>query len=30
VDNRRVYGEVPLRAGAIIVIGDNVLALEQG
>jgi serine/threonine protein kinase len=29
VDNRRVYGEVPLRAGTIIVIGDNVLTLEQ-
>ncbi len=29
VDNRRVYGEVPLRIGALIVIGDNVLRLER-
>jgi serine/threonine protein kinase len=28
VDRQRVYGEVPLRAGALIVIGDNVLRLE--
>jgi serine/threonine protein kinase len=28
VDNLRIYGEVPLQAGAIIVIGDNVLRLE--
>ena len=29
VDNLRVYGEVPLKAGSVIVIGDNVLRLEQ-
>jgi serine/threonine protein kinase len=28
VDNQRVYGEVPLKSGAMIVIGDNVLRLE--
>jgi serine/threonine protein kinase len=29
VDNLRVYGEVPLKTGSIIVIGDNVLRLEK-
>ena len=29
VDNRRVYGEVPLRRHSIVVIGDVVLRLEQ-
>lgn len=29
IDEERVHGEVPLRAGAIIMIGDNVLRLEQ-
>lgn len=29
VDNSRVYGEVPLAGGSVIVIGDNVLKLEQ-
>jgi serine/threonine protein kinase len=29
VDNLRVYGEVPLKVGSVIVIGDNVLRLEQ-
>jgi pSer/pThr/pTyr-binding forkhead associated (FHA) protein len=29
VDNQRVYGETPLRTGAIIAIGDSVLRLEQ-
>jgi serine/threonine protein kinase len=28
VDKQRVYGEIPLRAGAIIVIADNVLRLD--
>lgn len=28
VDNQRVFGEVPLRSGAIITIGDSVLHLE--
>ena len=28
VDNLRIYGEVPLKAGTIIVIGENVLRLE--
>jgi pSer/pThr/pTyr-binding forkhead associated (FHA) protein len=28
VDRQRVYGEVPLRAGALIVIGDNVLQFD--
>jgi pSer/pThr/pTyr-binding forkhead associated (FHA) protein len=28
VDNQRVYGEVPLRTGSVIMIGDNVLRLE--
>ena len=28
VDKQRVYGEVPLKAGAEIIIGDNVLRLE--
>jgi serine/threonine protein kinase len=30
VDNARVYGEVPLQTGSIVVIGDSVLKLEQG
>ena len=30
VDNQRVYGEVPLRDGAKIAIGDNLLRLDQG
>jgi pSer/pThr/pTyr-binding forkhead associated (FHA) protein len=30
VDNRRVYGEAPLRQGSVIVIGDSVLRLETG
>jgi len=29
VDNLRVYGEVPLKGGSMIVIGENVLRLEQ-
>ena len=29
VDNRRVYGEVPLRNGSVITIGDTVLRLEE-
>ena len=29
VDNTRVYGEAPLVHGSVIVIGDNVLRLEQ-
>ncbi|MFC2023293.1 FHA domain-containing protein [Chloroflexota bacterium] len=29
VDRQRVYGEIPLRAGSIITIGDNVLRMEQ-
>jgi pSer/pThr/pTyr-binding forkhead associated (FHA) protein len=29
VDNQRAYGEVPLKTGSMIVIGDNVLKLEQ-
>jgi serine/threonine protein kinase len=29
VDNTRVYGEAPLANGSVIVIGDNVLRLEQ-
>jgi serine/threonine protein kinase len=29
VDNTRVYGEAPLINGSVIVIGDNVLRLEQ-
>jgi serine/threonine protein kinase len=29
VDNQRVYGEVPLHTGALIVIGDSVLRLEN-
>lgn len=29
IDNMRVYGEAPLRPGATIVIGENVLRLEQ-
>ena len=29
VDNTRVYGEAPLVNGSVIVIGDNVLRLEQ-
>jgi hypothetical protein len=29
VDNTRVYGEAPLLNGSVIVIGDNVLRLEQ-
>jgi serine/threonine protein kinase len=29
VDNTRVYGETPLLNGSVIVIGDNVLRLEQ-
>ena len=29
VDNTRVYGEAPLVDGSVIVIGDNVLRLEQ-
>jgi serine/threonine protein kinase len=28
VDNQRVYGEVPLKNGAMVVIGDNILRLE--
>jgi serine/threonine protein kinase len=28
VDNQRVYGEVPLKIGAVIVIGDSVLRFE--
>jgi serine/threonine protein kinase len=28
VDNQRVYGEVPLKTGAVIVIGDSVLRFE--
>jgi len=30
VDSARVYGEVPLQTGSIVVIGDSVLRLEQG
>ncbi len=30
IDNVRVYGEVPLRQGAIVVIGENVLRFELG
>jgi serine/threonine protein kinase len=30
VDNQRVYGEVPLKSGTIITIGDNVLRLDVG
>jgi serine/threonine protein kinase len=30
VDNQRVYGEVPLRTGSVIVIGDSILKLEKG
>lgn len=30
VDNVRVYGEVPLKPGAIVVIGENVLRFEVG
>jgi serine/threonine protein kinase len=29
VDNQRVYGEIPLKTGAVIVIGDSVLRLER-
>jgi len=29
VDNQRVYGEVPLRTGSVVVIGDSVLRLER-
>jgi serine/threonine protein kinase len=29
VDNERVYGQVPLQTGAIIVIGDTILRLER-
>jgi serine/threonine protein kinase len=29
VDGQRVYGEVPLKPGAEIIVGDNVLRLEQ-
>jgi pSer/pThr/pTyr-binding forkhead associated (FHA) protein len=29
VDGRRIYGETPLRTGALIAIGDNVLKLEM-
>jgi pSer/pThr/pTyr-binding forkhead associated (FHA) protein len=29
VDNVRVYGEVPLADGSVIMIGDNVLRLES-
>jgi pSer/pThr/pTyr-binding forkhead associated (FHA) protein len=29
VDRQRVYGEIPLRAGSIITIGDNVLRMEE-
>jgi serine/threonine protein kinase len=28
VDNQRVYGEVPLKPGSLVIIGDNVLRLE--
>ena len=28
IDNRRVYGEAPLKTGSLILIGDNVLRLE--
>jgi serine/threonine protein kinase len=28
VDNQRVFGEIPLRTGAVIVIGENVLRVE--
>jgi serine/threonine protein kinase len=28
VDNQRVYGEVPLKTGAVVVIGDSVLRFE--
>jgi serine/threonine protein kinase len=28
VDNQRVYGEVPLKSGAVVVIGDSVLRFE--
>jgi serine/threonine protein kinase len=28
VDNQRVYGEIPLRTGAMIVIGENILRME--
>jgi serine/threonine protein kinase len=30
VDNQRVYGEIPLRTGAMIMFGENVLRLETG
>jgi len=30
VDNVRVYGEVPLKSGAVVVIGENVLRFEVG
>jgi pSer/pThr/pTyr-binding forkhead associated (FHA) protein len=30
VDNQRVYGEIPLRTGAMIMFGENVLRLEMG
>jgi serine/threonine protein kinase len=30
VDNVRIYGEVPLKPGSIVVIGENVLRLESG
>jgi len=30
VDNMRVYGEVPLKPGAIVVIGENVMRFEVG
>ena len=30
VDSQRVYGEIPLRTGAMIAIGDNVLRLDVG
>jgi pSer/pThr/pTyr-binding forkhead associated (FHA) protein len=29
VDNQRIYGEVPLTSGSVVVIGDVVLKLEQ-
>jgi serine/threonine-protein kinase len=29
VDRQRVYGEIPLRSGSIITIGDNVLRMDQ-
>jgi serine/threonine protein kinase len=30
LDNRRVYGEAPLKTGSVIMIGDNALRLEGG